>query len=466
MYHSWNSSADSARPMHRWMLAVPVLLLVIFCTLREGFVHVTAQTLHDASWVFRKVEPDVGARYDMLDDATLALVDGGVLVQSEGIATVRAGEWDVNVWGGSVYVVVQRSSLTVAAFDVPVLVHGRYGRVVVPPMRQWRASGTALPDPTVNPAVWMRAVHTTPLPASFIRERRPIVREEDAPEPLQPDDSLLAGADTPTVAAYALKAKSTRQIAAAVRSRVELRMYALLHPLIRDVSWAFLPEDIAVDSDVWIALLMLPQLEQGDVAVSPLTVHRWGEALRVALNASSDSDATASAVLPGLEMHIARMAEDGYPLRALWFAGALRDAIGSDRVLSLEASAAMQRLQGMTPESLKPAVLREYAFPLETMISKQSNIVYAPIVADPGLEQRARDILIERGAMFTKDSTVRTVSPDMVEVNDVVFGLPLGDRLLRFYYGVERDSVRALIDGQLQPYEVPFTAYMEWEGNR
>lgn len=456
----WNNSA----PPHRWMLVAPVLGLMIFLTLREGHLRMTAQLAQQDSWVQATVHADTGAEVASSDDGTVLLSHGGVFLQSEGIGTVRAGEWDVSVWGGATYVTLMQSSLTVAAFDVPVLVRGRLGIVVVPPLQQWNASSGALPDPSIDPAAWMQAVQTKPLPASFLRARRPIIDATDHAATLQGDAVALAEADTATLAAIALQIKPTREIAAAVRSRAELRSYALLQPRIRDVSWTFLPNESVIDADAWIALLMLPRVQQGDAPVSPLTVRRWGEALQTAFDQSFDPDGVCSAVLPIVEATIARMVEDGYPLRALRFAEALRHAVGTERALTVKAAAAFERLRAMTPESLKAAVLSERAVQSQVSIPKQSMTPHVPMAADPTLEQRARAILIARGGMFTSDSTVRTIAPGAVEVIDVVFGFPSGDRALRFHYLVEDDTVRATINGQIQPYAVPYEAYMEWIG--
>jgi hypothetical protein len=54
----------------------------------------------------------------------------------------------------------------------------------------------------------------------------------------------------------------------------------------------------------------------------------------------------------------------------------------------------------------------------------------------------------------------------VVDVRDVVFGLPSGDHLLHFEYVVDADTVRAVSNGAAQPYAVPFQAYLDWEAAR
>ncbi len=202
---------------------------------------------------------------------------------------------------------------------------------------------------------------------------------------------------------------------------------------------------------------------QRDAAPTTLTARRWGQVLADVFDASSDPDAARSALLPLLEARITAMADSGFPLRALRFAEALRDAAGSDATLTTDAASSLLRLRAMTPDSLKEAALDDIA----TIDAPRAHVSAATTVErDAALEQHATDILAARGGMLTKDSSVRTVAPGAVEVRDVVFGLPSGDRSLRFEYTVDADTVRAIQNGVTQPYAVPFQAYMEWEAAR
>lgn len=462
----WKILADRTPPAHRWMLAVPVVLAVVLFTLLEGHGRSPRQG-DDGLASEAAVQADPGAEHATLDDGVLVLSRGGLLAYAPAMATVRAGEWEAVVWGGAVYVTFQGGAPTVAAFDVPVVVQGEHGTLVVPPASQWTARAARLPDPATDPAAWMDATSTQPLPASFLREKREAIEglklSAAAPVPGMAA-SLLSEADTRFLAAYALGAQPTRQLAAAVRSRADLRLYGLVHPATRDASWAFLPRQTEIDRDLWIGLLSLPALERTDATASPLTVRRWGEALREAFDASAEPDAVRSAVLPALEAGIAETAADGFPLRALRFAQALHGAVGTGAVLTADAASSLLRLQGMTPETLRASALADIAVHAET-----PTVVHArteDIAPDPALEERARAVLLQRGGMFTSESAIRTVAPGTVAVRDVVFGLRSGDRPLRFEFLVESDTVRATVDGRIQPYAVPFNAYMEWESGR
>jgi hypothetical protein len=459
MHTSWKTLAEKGAPAHRLAIALPLALLLVALTLREGMLRAPAADLTASSV---HVQADPGATYTQ-DGDDVVLTSGGILVYSPGMATVTTGSWSVRAWGGSVYVSAGDRP-TVAAFEVPVIATGARGTAVIPASRQWKAPATAMPDPTIDPAGWLDALRTNPVPASFAAERLEIVEawEDDAPTIDALSDAFLATADGDALAAAALTADQNGTLAATLRSHGDLRLYALLHPVVRDASWAFLPAHAAIDADMWVALLALPEAQR-DAAPTTLTARRWGQALADAFADSSDPDAIRSAVVPPLEARIAAMADAGYPLRALRFAEALRDAVGTDSTLTSDAASALLRLRGMTPASLKESALHDIS-PMDTPRSVPS--ATATVERDPALEQRAQDILAARGGMFTKDSSVRTVAPGVVDVRDVVFGLPSGDRLLHFVYVVDEDSVRAISNGVAQPYAVPFGAYMDWEATR
>jgi hypothetical protein len=460
MHTSWKTVADKTAPAHRLAVVIPLVLAVVALTLREGMDRAPAANLTASSV---RVQADPGAIYTQ-DGDDLVLTSGGILVYAPGIATVTTGPWSVKVWGGSAYVSAQGERPTVAAFDVPVIAIGDRGTAVISASRQWKAPANALPDPVTDPAGWLRALRTDPLPASFAAERLAIVDAWRVPVARSGEltDAFLRSAESDVLAAAALSAEPDAPLAAALRSRGDLRLYALIHPVVRDASWAFLPAHAPVDADTWVAMLALPDV-QGDSAPTTLTARRWGQAFSDAFAASADPDAVRSAVLPLLEARIAAMAKDGYPLRALRFAEALRDAVGTESTLTAEAASALLRLRAMMPESLKSAALDDIVmFDAPHAVTSAATTVEP----DPALEQRAREILVARGGMFTKESSVRTVAPGAVEVRDVVFGLPSGDRLLRFEYTVDADTVRAIQNGVTQPYAVTYGAYMEWEAAR
>lgn len=460
MFSSWRKTAPDTAPVHRWMLVVPLVLLMVFLTVREGRMRLGADVVADGAWSAGSVHPDAGARYVVADDGALELGAGGIAVTLPGIGIVRAAGWDVSVWGGSAYVSVQGDRLTVAALDVPVIVRGTRGIAVVPAIRQWSAPKDALADPATNPSGWLADTVTKPLPASFVAEYLPKQGTLSVIDSVRTSDVT----DGMAVAMHALSARPTRELAAAFRMHADLRLYALVHPSTRDVAWAFLPDDAPIDAETWVALLSLPSMTSADTAASSLTARRWGETLRTAFDASADPSAIRSDALPVLEHAITRVAADGFPLRALLFAGALRVAIGEAGDVDAAAAASYRRLESMTPESLRVTALADIARRVDVPVPAA---VAAPdAVSDPALEQRAREVLVARGGMFTGDSSVTTVAPGSVDVRDVVFGFASGDRPLRFRYMVDSDTVRATVDGHIQPYAVPFDAYMQWESGR
>lgn len=448
---------------HRWMLVVPVVLLVVSLTLREGMLRERTTPLASGTWAAGEFLADPGADYAVSDDA-IDLRAGGVLAYAPGIATVRANGWGVSVWGGAAYVVTERGGATVAALDVPVVVRGDLGTAVVLPGTQWRTPSIALPDASDNPVAWNDAVKLQPLPEGFVREKGETVsawkRSLDLPR-LEASATLLGHGTSDEIARAALGAAPSRMLAAAIRSRGELRFYGLLQPAVRDAAWAYAPDGSAVDAATWMGLLLLPRLPSEDS--SSLTARKWGEALAAAIAASPDPDGLHSSLLPVIEADVMRIADDGYPVRALRFAAAARAALSSGAVLTDAANAALGRLEALSPETLRASVLSDIGrLPPVTEVAPIALPEPSAVVSDPALEARARDLLAAKGAMFIADTTIRTSGEGTVDVDHVVFGLPSGDRTLHFRYAPATDTVQAFIDGELQPYAVPWDAYARW----
>ncbi len=457
------------------MLAVPALLLLVGLTLHEGIVRNEVHGAADGEevvWSGGDLLPDPGTTFEIVDDETVALEEGSLLLVAPGLATVRAGPWQVHVWGGSVHVTVRRDRVTVATFETPVLVDGASGTAVIEPYSQWHAPD-ALPEPSDDPVSWLDAQQRVqPLPAHFRKEQERRIAERASPSAVEPKDTvsvtadLLAAASTPDVARMALTARPSPELAAAIRSRPMLRAYAPLHPAVRDVVWAYAPA--TPDDALWAGLLLLPRLERSTTGVtSPLTARKWGEALRATIDASSASGTLRTAVLSALEPDIRQLADNGYPLRALRFAEALRDAVGTGTLLTADAKSARAYLSSLTPDALRASVLAKTSgdtfVEALSVISSSDTAVVQP---DPALEQRARDALTARNGMITKHTTIRTVGVGTVEVTGVIVGFPSGDRALHFEYTVDADRVRAIVNGAVQPYELTLEQYLAWEAGR
>lgn len=451
------------------MLALPVVLTVVGLTLREGVGRMpdpSASAAVSDAWNAGYLKADVGAQYDVSDTA-IDLHTGGVLAYVPGIGSVRANGWEATVWGGSVYASAERNGFTVAALDVPVVVKGELGVVVVQPKTQWRASDTALPDPLTDPVGWRDAIALDPLPEHFVRAQEETVAEwksHERPSVVALSASVLGGGTTEAIARMALESNPSKSLAAAVRSRGELRFYSTVQPSVRDMAWAYVPENADVDAATWMGLMLLPLMPSAES--SSLTARKWGETLGAAFDASTDVDLR-SAVVPVLEQDILDIAHNGYPLRALQFAEATRNAVGSGATLSDAAAVALGRLSAMTPESLRASALSDIGrIPAATTVAPIT--IPEPIIIHPdlALEARAREMLAGKGAMFTGDSSIHTVGEGLVDVEGVVFGLASGDRSLRFRYAPDADTVQAVVGGEIQPYPVPWQGYIDWESAR
>ena len=425
---------------HRWILALPLVVSVVGFTLREGMIRDDGAVRS----IVVDVQADPGAHYSMETDGSVRLDVGGIMAYAPSVGTVHANGWDVSLWGAAAYVSAEQDgSVTVAAFDVPVVARGTLGTAVMPPDTQWTSPASPLPDPQHDPVAWIDAIHVQPLPTHFVREREPTVAVWTAAVP--PASLVIPNA---------------RTFAATVRLDPSLRVYGSIRPTARDAVWAYVPEAPVIDGDAWMSIMALPAVADADI--SPLTVRKWGDLLAIALEGHEDMR---SQVIERLERDVRRMADDGYPKRALLFAAATVRAAGGYDGLSDTAHAAVDRLAALTPNTLRASVLRDTDLRPAVFVDapKETSVVITP---DPVLEALARTQLIAKGVMFTSDSIVRTAGEGMVDVSGVVVGLPSGDRVLHFRYDPANDDVQAIVDGVVLPNGVAWEVFIGWIGTQ
>lgn len=458
---------------HRWMLLLPFVALLIGLTLWQGagraLVSIMAtEQKNGLSWSGGMLKLEPGMTYEIVDESTVSMSEGSALAYAPVMATVRAGQWDVTVWHGAAHVTLQSNdALTVAAFEVSVVLSNASGTVIVSPYSQWKSHKAMQLDPLHDPTSWMKSINVRPLPEHFRSEQEAIVRAWIQSEAshvqtaqAEPSRSMLAQTSTKDLAALALLPVPSYDVLSAVRSRGLLRLYTRVHPQLRSLAWVWRAQNAPLDEDTWLSVLSFPAAEVAGNASSPIAVKRWGEALGLVLQSSSGS--VQSDVIVRLEKDIQALAEQ--PLRALRFAEALLSAIdSSDVLLTSDARAAQARLELMTAESLRASLLPEMEVPADEV---DTSDVSQDIVADPALEQRARDVLLASGAMFTGETTVKTAGDGAVDVSNIVFGFPSGDRLLHLRLTPKTLLVRAIIDGAVQPNPVLLQEYLDWEASR
>lgn len=447
---------------HRWMLALPCVVVIVVLTLWEGMqrdqsVSLVAPTTASETAIDVALNDgahmrlDVGASITPNADDSLTLEKGSLLVSTPGLTSVQVDGWTVLGWNGAFHVTRgSNGAVTVVALDVPVLVLSDHGTAVIPAGEQWQAK--ALPRPAANLFAWRAALKTSPVPAHFLEAQQQILEtwERTAAAASEPLTVTALAEASDTQLAHMLSASSVVDplLLSAVRSRQSLRLYTLIHPAFRDAAWIYAPED-ASDTETKMAALLLPRLDQDKHVLSQLTVERWGNAL-----------ADLEEALPTLETDVTALVDAGHPERALAYAQEITDTVSMTDLSSLAASA-FSTLSSLNVETLRASLLTRKEEPVMTV-----PVEVVPHPRDPALELRAREALEQRGVMFTKESIVKAVSDTAVEVQNVVIGLADGDHTLHMEYDVTADAVRAIMNGVIAPYASPFKAYLEWEARR
>lgn len=515
--HIKNLSGRNTGRQHRLYVAVPVFTLCVALSFGQGMLRGSA--LEEGP------QPVVTAGEGVTrpEGADLRLEHGTVMIAAHGMARVLAGGASVTVWNGAADVTYNQGILDVAALTSPALVRGGEQIWLIPAGTQQRlpADSPLFGD---DPALWLEKRRTAPLPPHYLQERLPLaetllrgagyrrIRDDarflpplagqilrlDASRTRAEEEALhatvhalyhalLAGNTDAAHAALldpaaerALRTDIARpllpgMVALAAETGLDALLLPFLmqdpdallltlaHPATRDGVWvqAFeLPTD-----QTFAALLALPRGDRAEHAVQELAVQRWGDRWVALMDGTDLHMLLADLALPALEREISALESAGYPERSRRYASVAADAFASHaEVLSPSALRILERLQRLSQGMLP--VTEAVTIP-EPAAQTQASSAASSAAPDPQrayeLEAAVRQALTDAGCMFTSKTVIRAVTTDRVDVGGVVIGSAAGDRLLDFRYDAASGQVVDIVkDGQVLPYSLPLTQYLEW----
>lgn len=421
-------AAHHALRRHRWFLVLPLLLVVVGITAREARwagAAVESETFH----IGPKTTPatvhlpggitGVLAPGGVIDAKTgdVQLRAGSVLVSSQGMIEIQAGQLRASGWNGGFSVSVDRTTVTVAAITTPVLVEGDHGKVLVPVRSQWR--GFALPSLHRSLRSWMAARTLRPLPPDYVQERVSVLQAlpvsqilptfpatggvtadllsflrlpaaRERADHARTDDglarlsSLLSSGQRDGILALIAEGKLPQILAVPGAQHLVPRMLAQatdqqlsewflpaflvnddrwligsVHPLLQTGTWTSDAPLSQTEETMMLRILSLPLADQLPDASNDLTIERWGDALAAFLRSAKDPAQMASALLPSLTTSIDHSDRKGYPLRTERYAAALLAAVSPWRALLGDAAnkPLLHRLQELSQHSVSPTAL-------------------------------------------------------------------------------------------------------------
>lgn len=448
----------------------------------------------------------------------LSYTQSGSMIAGKSLIRFDIDKYRVSAWNGALVVdPLKNGRFTVAALTTPVLVQHEGESWLVPVGTQMliKASTDASPEAIAS---WVKTRRPLPLPAHYLREilpeaevqlARASIQPLAAPETLLPPlagsalmfdearsdaerdaraqrvsglfhalsqhdlktfDALMSMTDTrdildhadsdelATLLTLSLDNKRDVQILPSILNNPTLSLLLRFHPLLRNRVW--LTHEASADrSLLLLGQMLLPFSDYSESSVSQQSIQSW-EAGWKTLQADAS---TLNVIVPLVAKDIAALDAEGYPIRARAYAAAFVSGVHPlpDGV-SDEAQAALDHLRSIYDIVLSVAD----PSPLETEeenISVSSVASSVSSIATIVLEADVRAMLSAHGCMFTSKSVLRLLTGGLYQVQDIVIGTPLGDRMISFTFNPGANTVMDIEqNGQILPYSLSLEKYLEW----
>ncbi len=499
---------DAPRIMrkHRHVLLAPLFFAVTALMLRsaslQGAVLPAMPSGSDAIQALAggNFVPDAATGYQ-LHEGLLQLQHGGVAVVAGGLVHVQlAQSGSLATWNGGVAVLQEHGDLTVAAITAPAVVRFGSGVALVPVGMQWTTdvsiagTGGVVEQGILSdlPEQYIQQQTKRLASLSTVKHTLPQVQEPTVDSVLKgqhiPDEQLaeqqrihaltvavrlsdvataqslvgaygaqlFAGRDGQLLLSTLLSlSPSDSAMGVLLRGFVadaDLRLLFALHPLSREEG--FVDFDGAA-ADHRALLLLFPRIDVLPDAMPQWIMARWQRDMGTSITQANEPLEALDAAFTAVASAAQTMKEHGfvdrlqrYTMAAESFARPYAPLLTDERKAVLAAIVALR--------SPDPVVEQEVPAPE----SKPE-----PLLPDQAkaLEGQVRDVLIDHGAMLTKDTTFMASTAHAVRVDGVVFATAKGDEVFSFIMDPATNRLTDIVrSGAEQTYGVDIEAFLRW----
>lgn len=242
-----------------------------------------------------------------------------------------------------------------------------------------------------------------------------------------------------------------------------------LHPHFREETWALFGPHQSTEA-LALRLFMLPESLRAPEPVSEFALQRWAYEAENFVTGSS-----ASAFVRTLVQHflplVSVFGEQGYPERSRMLARALSQIVQNtevslpeDSASALQASLSFTRMSVDEPAPLppkpEPVKAEESVKPVVTVQKEEAPAAsYTPDV----VERRTYGVLRDIGALFTVETAIDAVEPNIARVTNILFSTATGDQKFNFYFNVATGRIERVVVGNKDyPYSLSVEAFRDW----
>ncbi|MCB9808346.1 hypothetical protein H6770_03760 [Candidatus Peribacteria bacterium] len=394
-------------------------------------------------------------------EGVLSLEDGDLVLSTERIATVYAGDAVLTLLTGSAYVSYSDGKLTVAGLNAPVAVLYGDQRMIVPSGMQW-STDAAIEPLTSGFALWMRARTPHRLPDTFMaRKTQDLALVKQPRDVLERDDVDAREIAQLLSETTADQTPLRMQLLQKLVTDESLWMAASFHPAYQEIAWSMFGPDVSVESQL-TRLFLLPFSALTQQEFSPFIFERYKASLIDVLTQVGDpvllTEHIAQAHLPLISMYESL----GYPVRARSLQETLLYLIEASPEVTTgmkEAKKDISAMQAIDVSSL-PEVTPPEPEPEIAEASKEPTVVLLP----EEVELAAYRMLSETSALFTVQTAITAFAPNQARVSDIVFSTATKDHSVSFTLDVVTGTVADIdVNGETNfPYAPTFESFIGW----
>ncbi len=479
---------------HRHFLAAPLFALSLLVTVAGVSVTSRAQVTSETGTValgditavhadktftlprgVRGLLREDGVLHD--DGDVLSLRQGTLLVASEAMTEVQIDDVFLSAFHGGFLVTRNGTTFSVHALTSPVLIARGSFRLIIPAGMQgsWAAAGK-LPSQFDLAATLADRQRLQMIPEGSLRD------ELNALAALPPSPSLQPG-DTSSVPELSTEALSILLADTAERPSASQE---LLQYLRDDDLWLLLSFHHNYQAAAWetsgslgisadarvLRWLQLPSSDVGGDAVTALAMDRWTEQTEKYVNSLIEPQSFLEPLLQSLRGHRAFAEQRGFPERLERMAHALHTVIEpfKDRLSNDAKSlyAGWQELDAIAPYTEPaplPAPVIEPARPAKLAEGERSGEIIPEPFDATAVEARAKQMLLDAGALFTTQTVLHAESADKVTVQHLLFASADGEHQYECVLDLTARQLKSIHrDGQLMPYPLSVEGFGAWAG--
>jgi hypothetical protein len=418
-----------------------------------------------------------------IDDESVRLERGTLLIASEGLATVHAGNMRILAFAGGIGVVNDNGRVTVAALLSPALVQVGDATVLVPVGFQWR-SGASITASADDLRAWLAARKLQALPTQYRAQQlrallalHPVINASSLDNPAlsplltaafsgktasvatQLSDPVmqrhLASASADDLGALVTQLRGTDilfQVAPTFLRVPGIRTLLSVHSQFREYAW--ISDDERDIQGTLVRMFALPQSDTLLAAASDLVIDRWSIGVAAHLADQADPLPFLQVFLAQMRAPLAALTQATLPERHARYARAIADIAAPYEDL-LGAPGRAQIDGWLHPKTVAAAkTLFEIA---------PTPVISAPAMKPEQAIARVRTALEKAQAMFTRKTSITADTAAAVKVEGVVLATAKGDQLLSFVYDAPADQARGIdAAGRIQPFGLSLAKYLEW----